>query len=263
MEENNSTLDALTESGRRLAVQIERDIAAADEVTLTWTEALLRNRLTRQQQVLRARTKECLDYELQAADLLQNTAHHRGSASADGPWPPFATTEALGIYAQRDTLRMLLATLSASIADIKQRCESRITNAINFLLLFLTLSSIAVAIISYRVAKVTYDDAVSSGQQQQASMKKQVAALEGSSRTLQAVDEESKKQQALLEDITKSAHAQADYLASEQAAERKRHDVELLRANANRMHEAAETLIAYYQDLDSDSQALIKLSEIE
>ena len=239
----STAIDTLLTSGRQLAVLIESNISGTDEVSVTWVEALFQRQFKRWQQVLRQRTRECLDYELAASDLLRSVPQHPEAGSAAIPLVPFMGADALGVYAQRDTLRMLLGTLNAGVADIKERCESRVTNAINSLILILTISSIGIAVVTYKYA-------VSSGETQEKSMKKQIAALDKSSSTLEAVEQETIKQQKLLAKIGDSTSSQASYLASEQLIERKQRETDVLRAYAARMHEAADVLTAYYSDID-------------
>ncbi len=255
MERARAAIDVLMASGRELAGRLKQGIEEVDGYLVTWGTAVFRGKFARAQRILRDGTSECLQYELDASDLLQQVAHHSGARRLA------ADTETLGLQAQRDTLRMLLDTLGASVADFKGRCDSRVTNAINFLILVLTISSIAVAVVSYYVAKnsydvakQTYDDAVSSGKEQKAAMDTELATLQGQKAVLEAMDKASATQIESLGKIAASAGKQAGYLAAEQLKERKQHESEVQREFAARLQESAERMRAYYQELEDDMQ---------
>jgi len=262
MEKVYDGIDALLGEGKRLSVEIERDIGTTDEIVPTLAEAIFRTRLKRAQKVLRERTKACLDYELAASDLLARSARKARASHAQIDWRQIADIDIPNLHAQRETLQRHLGVLGASVADIKDRCEARIANAINLMLLVLTISSIVIAVYSYRVAritydvaKITYDDAAASGKEQQKSMGKEIERLDAANKT--AVE-----QQGLLKDITQSAQYQANYLATEQLAERKQHQLEIRRSDAERLFGITQALLLYYQDLDKDIQNQIALNEL-
>jgi len=252
MEKIRAAIDALMTDGRQIAGCLKEGLEEIDDYRVSWGTAVFRGKFGRAQRILRESTSRCLKYELDASDLLQRVAHH---AAEGGQRRPAAEPDMLGLQAQRDTVRMLLGTLGGSVADFKGRCDSRVTNAINFLILVLTVSSIAVAIISYYVAKNsydvaknTYDDAVSSGTKQEQSMKIEIETLE--------------KQEKALGAISTDARKQANYLASEQAKERKRRELDEQRGFDARLQESAESLRAYYEGLYGIVQQLIPLHEM-
>ena len=100
-----------------------------------------------------------------------------------------------------------------------------LARAVDLAMLVLTLTSVFIAIQSYRVAVKTLKDARASGLVQQAALKDQIAALTDARRALEAMVMTTATQQALLEQTAKSTGAQVALLTKQQERELEQADV--------------------------------------
>lgn len=241
-------VDELTENSRKLALQLKRDIRKAEEIAPTWMEVVFRKKSRALEQILSARTRECLDFELSASGLVKPSGTPQ-EVRTDGMLR-LSLHDRNALEDQRDILRTLLTTFAAVVSHLRERCESRLTNGINISIIVLTISSLAVAVVTLAVAKITYDDAKSSGEQQKKAMETEISSLNDASDALRKLALAEQDQEKLLRTVSSSAKKQTEYLGTEEAASREQNRIRQLQAGAGEISGLTQDLLNYYALLD-------------
>jgi hypothetical protein len=256
------SVEDLLADGRRLSLQLETDIQSVEGTKPPPLEALFRRHVEAMQKIVGCRSRDFLEHEIRASDMLSQLADYDGSAPEEIHNRFHDNVMVSRISAQRGTLRLLLDTLSGRVSEIRERAESRLTDLVNITIVIMTVASIIIALGSYRIAVVTYKDAAASADEQRDATKKQIETLQKSREAMDSVAKATSAQQDLLEETARSTHAQAVFLAQQQANEREQRTLDQERARARQLSSTAQGVATYYEELASQLDATAALGRL-